>query len=235
MEWRSTGRLMIGAHRGASAHAPENTMAAFRLAAEAGADYLELDVHLAADGIPVVVHDDDLLRTTGRSGLVASMGAAELSGHGVPLLAEVLLQLEASAGLGATIEAKGAATGGPIAAAIAASPARERLSICSFDARELAAARRIAPDVPRILIVDRDERAVDLLALARSTEVDGLNAPIAWLDANEVGRLHAVVLGGTVDDADGIRLAADLGVDAVDSNDPALTVRARDALTIGVH
>ena len=66
----TTRRLIIG-HRGAAAHAPENTLPSFRLAERAGADALELDVHMTADGIPVVVHDPTLLRTTGRDLTVA--------------------------------------------------------------------------------------------------------------------------------------------------------------------
>jgi glycerophosphoryl diester phosphodiesterase len=56
-------RPLIIAHRGASAFAPENTLAAFQLAKDAGAEGVEFDVHLARDGVPVVVHDEDLRRT----------------------------------------------------------------------------------------------------------------------------------------------------------------------------
>jgi glycerophosphoryl diester phosphodiesterase len=57
-------RPLIIAHRGASTVAPENTLPAFAAAAPAGADAVECDVHLSADGVPVVIHDDDLRRTT---------------------------------------------------------------------------------------------------------------------------------------------------------------------------
>lgn len=60
------------AHRGASAEAPENTLAAFRLAVEQGAEAFELDVHATADGVPVVIHDPALERTTDLAGLVAA-------------------------------------------------------------------------------------------------------------------------------------------------------------------
>ena len=66
------------AHRGASAEAPENTLPAFELAASQGADALELDVRLTADGVPVVIHDATLDRTTDRRGPVATLTAAEL-------------------------------------------------------------------------------------------------------------------------------------------------------------
>jgi glycerophosphoryl diester phosphodiesterase len=70
---------LIIAHRGASAHAPENTRAAFRRALEDGADGLEFDVRLASDGVPVVIHDATLKRTAGRDGEVASLSSAALA------------------------------------------------------------------------------------------------------------------------------------------------------------
>jgi len=69
--------LVIG-HRGASADAPENTIAAFELALEQGADGIELDVHLTADGQPVVIHDFTLERTTDGAGPVSGRLLREL-------------------------------------------------------------------------------------------------------------------------------------------------------------
>lgn len=69
---------IIFAHRGASAHAPENTLAAFELAIEQGADGLELDVKLSADGKVVVIHDPTVDRTTGTHGRVKDLPLAEL-------------------------------------------------------------------------------------------------------------------------------------------------------------
>ena len=68
------------AHRGASAEAPENTLPAFELAVRQGADALELDVRLTADGAPVVVHDATLDRTTNATGPVRAMTLAQLRG-----------------------------------------------------------------------------------------------------------------------------------------------------------
>jgi glycerophosphoryl diester phosphodiesterase len=68
----------IIAHRGASGVAPENTMAAFSLAIDQGADAIELDIRLTADGVPVVLHDSTLDRTTNRSGLLRDLTLAEL-------------------------------------------------------------------------------------------------------------------------------------------------------------
>lgn len=68
----------IIAHRGASGYAPENTPEAFALAAELGADGVELDVHLTADGEMVVIHDETVDRTTNGSGLVCQKTLSEL-------------------------------------------------------------------------------------------------------------------------------------------------------------
>lgn len=71
------GRPVI-AHRGNSGHAPENTLESFAQAVSLGADALELDVHLTHDGVPVVIHDASLYRTTGRRMLVRDMALAAL-------------------------------------------------------------------------------------------------------------------------------------------------------------
>ncbi len=68
----------IFAHRGASAHAPENTLAAFELALAEGADGIELDVKLSADGRAVVIHDATMNRTTGTAGRVKALSLDEM-------------------------------------------------------------------------------------------------------------------------------------------------------------
>ena len=86
----------IIAHRGASGHAPENTMAAFRLAMEQHADGIELDVMLSKDGHVVVIHDATVNRTTNGTGRVSALTLAELqtldagNGEHIPTLEEVL-------------------------------------------------------------------------------------------------------------------------------------------------
>ena len=95
--------VAVIAHRGASATAPENTLAAFRLAVEKGADYVELDVQESADGEVMVVHDSDLMKLGGGPAKIWEMTAAELrsvdigsykgpqyAGERVPTLAEAL-------------------------------------------------------------------------------------------------------------------------------------------------
>jgi glycerophosphoryl diester phosphodiesterase len=93
----SERRLLRIAHRGASAYAPENTLAAIAKAAELGADMVELDVQVSADGIPVILHDADLSRTTNGTGFVRDHSLAALKeldagrGEQVPTLEEVIL------------------------------------------------------------------------------------------------------------------------------------------------
>lgn len=97
------------AHRGAVRQAPENTMAAFSKALEIGVDGLEFDVQLSRDGIPVVIHDEMLERTTGSAGLVKDYTLSELQsldaggwfdpqfkGASIPTLEEVLDQFKGS-------------------------------------------------------------------------------------------------------------------------------------------
>ena len=76
---RKTSPLII-AHRGASARAPENTLAAFARAMEQGADGIELDVRLSRDGVPVVIHDANLRRVGRRKAKVADLNSGQLTG-----------------------------------------------------------------------------------------------------------------------------------------------------------
>ena len=92
------------AHRGASAAWPENTLSAFEAAVRAGADMVELDVRLTADGALVVMHDADVARTTGGHGLVCELTLAEVRALHVPTLRDALDLLQGRAG--AEIEIK---------------------------------------------------------------------------------------------------------------------------------
>ena len=73
------GRHPVVGHRGASGAAPENTLASLDLALAESAEVLEFDVHLAADGVPVLLHDPSLDRTTNQSGPVRARTSTELS------------------------------------------------------------------------------------------------------------------------------------------------------------
>src|SRR5919199_4154952 len=72
------GRVSVVGHRGAMGHCPENTLASFARALELGADWIECDVHLSRDGVPVVIHDETLDRTTSGHGPVHAHTLAEL-------------------------------------------------------------------------------------------------------------------------------------------------------------
>lgn len=105
------------AHRGASAHAPDNTMAAFEMAHELGAEIWEVDIRLTADGVPVAFHDADLVNLCGDVRTIGEVGAKELlrlsegAGRPAPLFRDVA-RLAADCGAGIYLDAKegGAAT-----------------------------------------------------------------------------------------------------------------------------
>jgi glycerophosphoryl diester phosphodiesterase len=242
MAWDVPGSgLRIGGHRGASALAPENTMASFVMATAAGADYLELDVQLSLDGEAMVLHDETLERTTDGHGRMDAKSAAELerldagawfdprfASERIPRVREVLAWLETLPVTGATLEAKGAGSGARLARMISVSHIATRLSICSFEAIELREAAALAPAAARILIVDRDEPGPDLLAAAREAQATGVNVPWEWLDVEAVARLHGaglLVAGGTIE-LDALPRCLALGIDLVDSNDPGTIVTA---------
>ena len=106
-------RPLVIAHRGASSTHPENTLPAIAEAIALGVDIIELDVHAAADGVAMLMHDRDLARTTGQAGTIDALGAAELmrldagiwrgpghAGTGVPRLADAVAAI---AGTGITL------------------------------------------------------------------------------------------------------------------------------------
>ena len=132
------GLATVIGHRGAAARAPENTLAGLRKAHELGARWVEFDVMLSRDGVPVLIHDETLRRTTDGRGRVARHTAAELglldagawfapefAGERIPTLAEavaVLLEL----GLNANVEIK-PASGHEVATGEAVADALQRL------------------------------------------------------------------------------------------------------------
>ena len=94
------GHALVLGHRGLPGSGVENRIEAFQAAIDAGADGVEFDVQLAADGVPMVVHDARLDRTTGQSGRVADFTAAELERLGLPRLETVLDRLGHPTGAG---------------------------------------------------------------------------------------------------------------------------------------
>lgn len=152
-------------HRGACAHAPENTLASFAKAAELGCAMVEFDVRLSADGVPVVFHDNRLERCTNGRGPVGRLTLDQLrrldagGGQAIPTLAEVLTLCDAR-GLGVNMEIKPDRGTGSATAAAALAVARQAWRgppplVSSFDGDALAAARDLMPVWPRSLLVER--------------------------------------------------------------------------------
>jgi glycerophosphoryl diester phosphodiesterase len=160
-----TDRPLVFAHRGGAKLAPENTLAAFANGLGFGADGLELDVHLSRDGVPVVIHDATLDRTTDATGPVSALTAAELSsvdaghrfapdrghpfrgrGHGVPRLADVLTR-HPSARVIVEIKAASPVAGPVVAALLRELDAVPRVCVGSFHAAVVEAVRRQAPEI----------------------------------------------------------------------------------------
>ena len=139
---------LIYAHRGVSAIHPENTLRAFRHALAIGVDGIELDVHATADGIPVVIHDRDIGRTTDGAGYVDEIPLAWLAtfdagdGERVPTLAEVLALVGDAAHL--DIEIKGSDVERAVLDVLAHYPI-VRWAISSFAWDTLRTVRRLDP------------------------------------------------------------------------------------------
>lgn len=186
----------IIAHRGGGALAPENTLAGLRLAARLGCRAVEFDAMLAADGVPVLMHDETLERTTSGRGRVAAMTSARLArldaggrhhaafaAEPVPTLDEAL-QLCAALGLWANVEIKPsagqeAATGRAVARH--ATAAKGRLLLSSFSCEALRAAADEAAQLPRAILVeaipaDWRERVTEAGAMAVHAAARALNA-----------------------------------------------------------
>jgi glycerophosphoryl diester phosphodiesterase len=160
------GRPRVFAHRGGAALGPENTIAAFDHGLASGAEGLELDVQLSADGVVVVCHDDTLDRTTDSSGRVAARTASELAdvdagyrftdaggdhpfrgrGIGVPTLAEVLRRYT---NVPAIIEMKidSVAMGRALADVVRATGTVDSVCAAGFGLHALRAAREALPDM----------------------------------------------------------------------------------------
>lgn len=225
--------MFLYAHRGASAEAPENTMAAFRRALAVGADGIELDVHLSADGVPVVVHDETLERTTDGAGPVSARSLAglasldaggwfapEFSGEGLPTLAEVLRLLAGRLRL--NLEVKDARAGLAVLDLLRHFPQTDAV-LSSFDHSLLARLRRVAPDLPLAMLVAAGDwhrtlaKAASLRACAFHPHVDLISRPLLAA----CRRLDLPVYVWTVDDPDVARSLARIGVAGLFTNDPA--------------
>jgi glycerophosphoryl diester phosphodiesterase len=234
---------LVIAHRGSSAFAPENTLAAFRLAAEQEADAIELDVDLTRDGHVIVLHDATIDRTTDGHGRVVDLtldeirrvdaGAwksAEFKGQRVPLLEEVfeavgrwlLINVEIK-----DMSLRGHGLEEKVAALIAKHDLIERVIISSFnplalrrikrvDAR-LACGLLVAPDLPIFL---REAWLAPLIP-----HLDARHPHHAQVDKAAIDRWHVqglFVNVWTANQAGTVRAMIKAGVDGIIGDDPVL-------------
>ncbi len=215
---------LIYAHRGSSAIHPENTLRAFRHALAIGVDGIELDVHATADGIPVVIHDRDVGRTTDGAGYVDQIPLAQLetfdAGHGerVPTLAEVLELVGAAAHL--DIEIKGTRIEHAVLDVLAEYPA-VRWAISSFDWDTLRTVRRLDPVAEVWPLAERV--GDDLFAIAAELASPAVSLFTGAYTAENAAKLRDAGLGvivWTVNDPREARRIADLGAFALCTDDP---------------
>jgi glycerophosphoryl diester phosphodiesterase len=237
------GLARVVGHRGAAMRAPENTLASFREAARLGAGWVELDVKLTSDGVPVVIHDERLDRTTDRRGEVRLMGFAELeaadagawfgpafAGERVPRL-EDALRVIAACGMGVNIEIKPCPGRERETAEAAVATAKaywpESLPaplFSSFKRPALAAAQQTMPAAwPRGLLLDRQDR--DWLAAAKELGCRAINAnwkrlSPAW--ASEIKAAGLALVVWTCNLPAEARRLVQMGVDAVITDAPDL-------------
>lgn len=259
MRFFESSRALVFAHRGGAALGPENTLAAFDRGAAAGADGLELDVHLSADGVPVVHHDSTLERTTNASGPVAARTSAELarvdagywfssggdfpfrnSGVGVPTLREVLRRYP-DMPLIVEMKVDSRAMGEAVAAEVRRAAAAERVCVAGYGGRSAAAARAGLPEMAcsachaevRMAVYRAWARWPVRQARYGGFQVPELAGGLRIVSPRFIRYAHEAGLKvqvWTVDDEADMKRLIGWGVDALITNRPDLAVRVRDAL-----
>lgn len=232
----------IIAHRGASYNAPENTMEAFKLAWSEGADGMEADFYLSADGQVVCMHDKTTERTAGVKNNVVDSTFEELSqldvgvwkdpkfkGERIPTLGQIIDALPA--GKWFFVEIKdGPRIVDPIAKILAEKkPDAKRVVLISFSDDVVKACREKIPDYPAYLIsslkdFEKPGKPEEHLKILEDSKAQGLlfkaTAPVTeeWLRmARGAGR---VLFAWTVDEPELAKRMSDLGVDFIGSNRP---------------
>jgi len=222
--------MILVAHRGASGDYPENTLLAFRKAFEFGATWLELDVHLSADGELVVIHDDRLERTTNGSGLVSDLLLSELQaldagqGEKIPLLREVFDLVAGSAVV--NIELKGCGSGEATARLLTewleqGYVTGKNLLVSSFDLQELRVFREFLPDI-RLAIICEHELA-NIWQLMEELEVWSLHLNLPLVTSEVIAEIHrrgVRLFVFTVNKRSDLQRMHQLGVDGIFSDYP---------------
>ncbi|MBL7852663.1 MAG: hypothetical protein JNN04_17295 [Cyclobacteriaceae bacterium] len=243
----SKSSIQVMGHRGASALAPENTLAAFR-AAMPHAEVLELDVHLTRDDSVVVMHDPTVDRTTDGKGAIAELAYADLAaldagswlgeafkGERVPTLAQVLDLVNGQRTV--LIELKWPRNGiyhnlvPRVVELIRARKAETWVIVQSFEYKYLDELRRLAPDITAYQLlygylafppVYRD-RSFHLGTFPIVEGVKGLAIYYKFLSPSLVEKIHGQglkIIAWTVNDPFDIRRVANLGVDGIISDNP---------------
>ncbi len=149
-EFFPTNRVAVLGHRGLARGVPENSLAAFRMALDAGADVLECDVRATRDGVAVIAHDETLLRVFDDSRRVVDVDYAELRRLGSSPSESIVSVLDALTAFPLArfnIDVKSMDVVTPLARAIDACEARDRVLITSFSARRRRRALRLVPGV----------------------------------------------------------------------------------------
>ncbi|MBT5048605.1 MAG: glycerophosphodiester phosphodiesterase [Rhodospirillaceae bacterium] len=228
------------AHRGASIEAPENTLAAIARAADRGAGGVELDVAISADGVPVILHDDTLDRTTNGTGPVidqpypalaqlnaGSWFSKEFDGERLPTLAaaaslildrRMALNLEIKPSPGQDRRTAERA----IAVLTACWPSHGRLVLSSFSVEALEIARDLAPHWPRGLITDAPP--ANWREMLSSLDCASLHCAASSVTPSLVEEIHQEgyrLVVWTVNNVAKARKLLALGVDGIITDDPA--------------
>jgi len=215
-------------HRGAPREYPENTLPAFLRAIERGADGIELDVHVTADGVPVVHHDPDVRVRSGHRQTtrpLAQMTWEEVArielatGITIPSLQQVLTEVAERATV--YVELKGPNSERATLDLITAT--RARCAVHSFDHAAIARAARLAPAVRRGILFD--EYPDDIDAAMRGAEALDVWPERTLIDATLVQRVHALggrVIAWTVNTTAAAEQLIRLGVDGLCGDDVRL-------------
>ncbi len=228
-------RPLVGAHRGASARAPENTLAAFQAALEDGAEIVELDVHLTRDGFLAVIHDPATRRVTGVDGAVAALTMDELrrldagrhkgaawAGEGIPELGDVFALLKGRVLV--NVEVKGGVEAVPVVARrVGEYDMAADVIISSFDRATVRAASSL-PAGPRTGLLS-DAALPDPVAAVRAVGASLLHLEHSLVTPEVMAALRDAGLGlvaWTVNAPEEMRRLAALGIDAILSDDPRL-------------
>ncbi len=227
--WLTAEKPLLIGHRGASLALPENTLAAFALAVEQGADGVELDVQLSADGQPAIFHDRDLRRLNGSPRRVAELEASELrrealdQGQTVPMLPDLFATLGDQTLY--NIELKGSGFEDRQLVDIVAACVREYgvqhlALISSFSPWLVRRAQEVfEPDSPVALLREPGVRQYSKWLVA--TEVDNPHYSLVTAESMQTAvRQGRRVFTWTVDDPALAQELLDLGVNGIITNDP---------------